>query len=75
VVNVDTTVQDGQVQVDLALEPDTTFPVPLRHGMAGVVEIEIERVSPAILLLRAVGQRLAAPRATSTPQNSTETTP
>lgn len=33
--------------------------LPLRHGMTGQVEVAIEQVSPAILVLRAIGQLLA----------------
>lgn len=33
--------------------------LPLRHGMTGQVEVAIEEVSPAILVLRAIGQMLA----------------
>ena len=35
----------------------STFPVPLQHGLPGRLEIEVERVSPATLVLRAVGRR------------------
>jgi multidrug resistance efflux pump len=50
--------QNGRVHVELAIQPDPTAAIPLREGLYGTVEIEVERVSPATLLLRAVGQRV-----------------
>jgi hypothetical protein len=37
--------------------------VPLRHGLPVEVEIEVEQLSPAALLLRLAGSALDAPRA------------
>jgi multidrug resistance efflux pump len=51
-------VRDGQVRVELALAPDVAFPIPLQHGMPGTVEVEVERVAPATLVLRSIGKRL-----------------
>jgi multidrug resistance efflux pump len=49
--------RDGRIRVELAL---TGLPsgVPLQHGLPGRVEIEVERLSPAALVLRAAGLRL-----------------
>ena len=47
--------RDGLVRVELAMDPSIPFSVPLQHGLPGVVDIEIERISPIRLLLRAVG--------------------
>ena len=46
----------GQVRVTLAIsaEPARTS-IPLRHGITGAVEIELEEVSPATLVMRAAG--------------------
>jgi membrane fusion protein (multidrug efflux system) len=38
--------------------------VPLRHGMPGTVEVEVERVTPAALVLRLAGQVIATARRT-----------
>jgi multidrug resistance efflux pump len=46
------------VRVELALHPRPGSAIPLQAGMPGRVEIEVSRVSPATLLLRAVGQRV-----------------
>jgi membrane fusion protein (multidrug efflux system) len=52
-------VRDGRVRVEFS--PDGPWPqgVALQHGLPGTVEISIETVSPAVLVLRASGQALA----------------
>jgi membrane fusion protein (multidrug efflux system) len=51
-------VRDGQIRVELHLTPDAASPIPLQHGLPGTVEVEVERLTPAALVLRVVGQRL-----------------
>jgi membrane fusion protein (multidrug efflux system) len=51
-------VRDGQIRVELSLAPDAASPIPLQHGLVGTVEVEVERVSPATLVLRSTGKRL-----------------
>ncbi len=51
-------VRDGKVRVELALGPDAAPRIPREHGLPGSVEIEIERVSPAALVLRRVTGQL-----------------
>jgi membrane fusion protein (multidrug efflux system) len=53
----DETRREG-VRVELALVDASAFPAPLDHGLPGSVEVEVEEVSPAELLLRAAGQWL-----------------
>jgi multidrug resistance efflux pump len=53
-------VRGGRVRVECRLDPGAAFPVALQHGLPGTVEIEVERVSPAVLALRNAG-RLAGP--------------
>jgi membrane fusion protein (multidrug efflux system) len=55
---------DGQIRVELMLTPGSSPPIPLAHGMPGSVEVEVERVSPAVLVLRAAGQFLGTRRLT-----------
>jgi membrane fusion protein (multidrug efflux system) len=55
-------VRDGQVRVELGITPTAAFRVPLQHGLPGSVEIEVERLTPAALLLRTAGRLLAAPQ-------------
>jgi membrane fusion protein (multidrug efflux system) len=54
-------VQDGTVRVELAVGPDAARRIPLQHGLPGSVEVWVERLSPAALLLRQAG-RLAQAR-------------
>lgn len=51
--------RDGGVRVDLAIQRDSASAIPLEHGLPGVVEIEVDRASPAALLFRAAGKRLS----------------
>jgi len=57
VLNVANEVRDGRVRVDLGLT--TVSPMPLQHGLPGIVEVEIEKVSPAFLILRLAGRTLS----------------
>ena len=54
-------VRNGHVRVDLSLEPDSASPIPLQHGLPGTVEVQVERLAPATLVLRAAGKLLARP--------------
>lgn len=54
-------IRDGRLQVELTLQPLATSRIPLQPGLTGSAEVEVERVSPAVLVLRAAGQRIAAP--------------
>jgi membrane fusion protein (multidrug efflux system) len=62
VSDVASEVRDGHVRVELAIDPRAASPIALQHGLPGTVEVEVERVSPATLTLRAAGQLVAAPR-------------
>jgi membrane fusion protein (multidrug efflux system) len=53
---------DGLIRVELALGQDPLSAIPLGHGLPGTAEVEVERVSPATLVLRAAGQALVARR-------------
>ncbi len=54
-------VRDGEVQVRLAIEHDPASMIPLDHGLPGTLEIEVERLSPAALVLRSVGRMISPP--------------
>ena len=60
-------VRDGKIHVEMALRDVSSSPIPVQHGLPGTVEIEVERVSPAALLLRAV-RFLQTPRAREQPR-------
>jgi membrane fusion protein (multidrug efflux system) len=36
--------------------------IPLQHGLPGSVEVQVEEVSPAVLVLRTAGQLAASPK-------------
>jgi len=54
-------VRDGHIRVELAVEPNSTSRIPLQHGLPGTIEVRVEEVSPASLVLRAAGRLLASP--------------
>ncbi|MEW6731464.1 MAG: HlyD family efflux transporter periplasmic adaptor subunit [Acidobacteriota bacterium] len=51
--------RDGQVRVELIINPDLPSRIRLQHGLPGTVEVEVEQVSPATLVLRMVGKLLS----------------
>jgi membrane fusion protein (multidrug efflux system) len=62
VTMVGSEIRDGRVRVELMLEDTSESAVPLQHGLPGTVEVRTEKVSPAELVLRAAGKRIATPR-------------
>ncbi len=52
VVTVGNEAQGGRVRVELSVQTEATR-IPVEHGLPGTLEVEIDRVSPATLLLRA----------------------
>ncbi|MCC7538530.1 MAG: HlyD family efflux transporter periplasmic adaptor subunit [Deltaproteobacteria bacterium] len=60
--------RDGTVRVELALRRPEATTIPLQHGLPGTVEVEVERVPPWVLVLRATGHVLGgAPRSVVEP--------
>ncbi|HEX4168341.1 MAG TPA: HlyD family efflux transporter periplasmic adaptor subunit [Bryobacteraceae bacterium] len=53
-------IRDGKVRVELAVLPQPHSRIPFQHGLPGTVEIEIEHLSPAALVLRSAGRALGA---------------
>src|SRR5262249_18529737 len=51
--------QDG-IRVELLLRPEAGSRIPLQHGLPGVAEIEVDRLSPAALALDAAGRLLTS---------------
>jgi multidrug resistance efflux pump len=51
----------GRVRVELAIHQDAASSIPLQHGLTGTIEIEVDRISPAALVLRSAGQLLTVP--------------
>ncbi|HZJ69292.1 MAG TPA: HlyD family efflux transporter periplasmic adaptor subunit, partial [Planctomycetota bacterium] len=56
VAAVSSEVADGRIRVVLQLDDHAAPAIPRRHGLIGEVEIELDEVSPAILIARAAGQ-------------------
>ncbi|MBK7827060.1 HlyD family efflux transporter periplasmic adaptor subunit [Nannocystis sp.] len=52
--------QDGLVRVECRLDAHPDSRIPVEHGLVGVVEITVESVPAASLLLRSVGRLLAS---------------
>ena len=50
--------RNGFVEVEFELNTDVNPGVVFQHGLPGTVEVEVERISPATMLLRAVGRRM-----------------
>jgi multidrug resistance efflux pump len=61
VASVANEVRDGQVRVELAVRPDAAPPIPLQHGLPGTAEVEVDHVSPAMLVLRTAGLLVTGP--------------
>jgi multidrug resistance efflux pump len=61
VASVASEVRDGWVRVELAVRPDAAPPIPLQHGLPGTVEVEVDHVPPATLVLRAAGRLVTGP--------------
>ncbi len=53
--------REGRVRVELDVVRDPLQRIPLQHGLAGAMEIEVEKVSPVRLALRSIGKTLGAP--------------
>lgn len=60
---VDREATDGRIRVDFAIAEGRPRTIDLQHGMVGSIEVEVERLSPAAMLLRAVGKLLDRPSA------------
>jgi len=58
VVRVGSEAATDTVRVELALPEQPPAPIVLEHGLSGTLAVATERISPAELLLRAVGKRL-----------------
>lgn len=57
--------REGAVRVELALLQSPDPRLPLLHGLPGSVEVEVESVTPASLLLRSLGRSSTTPVSSS----------
>ena len=62
VTNIASEIRNGSIRVELALDAHPESRIPLQHGLPGSVEVEIETLSPANLVLRTAGSWLAGPK-------------
>jgi multidrug resistance efflux pump len=60
---------DGDIRVEFAVHPNPSSLVPLQHGLPGVIEVKVARVSPAALVLRAAGELISNPGPAAGPPN------
>jgi multidrug resistance efflux pump len=60
--------RDGKVRVECQLQPGGNSSIPLQHGLPGTLEVAVDDLSPAKLILRAAGQWLGD--ASSSPPSS-----
>ena len=56
VTHVASEVLDGRIRVELAVNPHSPSRIPMQHGLPGTVQVQVERISPASLVLRVVGR-------------------
>ena len=66
ITNVASEIRDGSIRVEMALDSNSGSRIPLQHGLPGSVEVEIETLSPANLVLRKAGSLLAGPKSNFT---------
>jgi membrane fusion protein (multidrug efflux system) len=73
VARVGSETRDGPVRVELDVTPSDGSPLPLEHGLPGTIEVEVERLSPAALVLRTAGKLLDRPAAAGQPTRTART--
>lgn len=67
VAQVSGEVREGLVHVELRLDAQASSAIPVQHGLPGVVEIEVNRLSPAALILQTAGMRASSPSGAADP--------
>jgi multidrug resistance efflux pump len=48
-------VRNGLVRIELGINEEQVSLIPVQHGLPGTLEVEVERICPALLALRAAG--------------------
>ncbi len=69
VTHVASEVREGYIRVELAVNPHTSPRIPMQHGLPGTVEVQVQRISPASLVLHVVGRGLSKSSPATTVQN------
>ena len=75
ITSVASETRDQRVRVELSVRVAPGSPIPLQHGMPGVAEVEVERVAPLALLLRALGHSLSGQQSDPPNANASATVP
>jgi len=52
----------ARIRVELDLNAEVPAAIPMEHGLPGSAEVEVERVAPVLLVIRAAGQFLGTGR-------------
>lgn len=68
VSHVGSEIRDNLVRVEFIPEPEPYSKIVLQHGLPGSIEVSIERLSPALLVLRKSGQWLSGSQTPPPPQ-------
>jgi membrane fusion protein (multidrug efflux system) len=58
VSQVATEIRDNLLRVEFTPEPSTATEITLQHGLPGTIDVSVEQVTPALLILRSAGQLL-----------------
>jgi len=69
VTHVGSEVRDGRIRVELAVNPHSASRIPMQHGLPGTVQVQVERISPASLVLRVVGRGFGGSKEVATIQH------
>jgi multidrug resistance efflux pump len=62
VTTVGNEIRNGHVRVECDVESTGPAFIPAEHGLPGTLEVQVERISPAALVLRVAGEWIAGPR-------------
>jgi membrane fusion protein (multidrug efflux system) len=62
VATVGDEIRDGRLRVECEVNAARTPRIPIQHGLPGVLEVEVERITPALLAFRVAGEWITAPR-------------
>jgi membrane fusion protein (multidrug efflux system) len=62
VSRVGTEIRDNLVRVEFTPELSSESHIIMQHGLPGSIEVSVEQVSPAVMILRAAGQLMSGSR-------------
>jgi membrane fusion protein, adhesin transport system len=72
VSRVGSEIRENQVRVEFIPELAEKSQIMMQHGLPGAIEVTIEQISPAVMVLRASGQLLSNTRQLSQPSGDFE---